>query len=72
MKMKDRLHFGVWYAKNGIIYHAQEVNGGKFILSFHEGEMPAHYSEIFKTAEKLIEKMRSIADLRLWKNVEND
>ena len=70
-KIKQNVDTGLWYEnEHGIIASAWDDiggEGGRYILNYHKGQMPAFDYERLDTLEDLESAMRKFEpDLRKW------
>jgi hypothetical protein len=70
-EMKRNLEIGYCYDDGATIVSAAEVDYGDgdiaYALTYHKGEMPAHDSKEFKSADDLLTAMAAIAPLADWR-----
>ena len=70
-QMKRNLETGFYHDDGATIISAVEVDYGDgdiaYALTYHKGEMPAHDSKEFKSADDLLTAMAAIAPLADWR-----
>jgi hypothetical protein len=71
MRMKQNLEIGYYHDDGATIVCAAEVDYSDgdvvFALAYHKGEMPAHDSKEFGSADDLLTAMAAIAPLADWR-----
>ena len=71
IKITQNIDTGLWFEnENGIIASAWDDiggEGGRYILNYHKGQMPAFNSTRYNTIDELETAMRKFEpDLRKW------
>lgn len=70
IKITQNIGTGLWVEKNSIIASAWDDiggEGGRYILNYHKGQMPAFNSTRYNTLDELEMNMRKFEpDLRKW------
>ena len=74
MTITEKLDRGMWcayaghYVASASEYRDEETGRVKYVISYHDGDMPAFNSETFGSVAAIIAAMREVQpDLRKWK-----
>ena len=59
-------HYTAYASRNEYQLDGDNVVGGDWNISYHDGEMPAFNAENFATIDELLAKMKTIAPLTKW------
>lgn len=60
-------HYTAYASRNEYQYDGDNVTGGDWGISYHDGEMPAIGSDSFNTIDELLAQMKKIAPLTKWR-----